>query len=61
MSETAVTAKWVGPELRYIATDTKGNTVKMGGEDLSPAQMVLLGLAGCMGMDTVYVLQKKTP
>lgn len=59
MSETAVTAKWVGPDLRYIGSDTKGNTVKMGGNDISPAQMLLLGLAGCMGMDTVYVLQKK--
>lgn len=59
MSGTAITAKWVGPELQYIGTDGKGNTIKMGGDDISPAQMVLLGLAGCMGMDTVYVLRKK--
>lgn len=59
MSETKITAKWVGPDLQYIGTDSKGNTIKMGGDDISPAQMVLLGLAGCMGMDTVYVLRKK--
>jgi len=59
MSETAITAKWVGPDLQFIGTDSKGNTVKMGGNDISPTQMVLLGLAGCMGMDTIYVLQKK--
>ena len=59
MNETAITAKWVGPDLQYIGTDNKGNSIRMGGNDISPAQMVLLGLAGCMGMDTVYVLQKK--
>ena len=59
MSKTAITAKWVGPDLQYIGTDSRGNSVRMGGDDVSPAQMVLLGLAGCMGMDTVYVLRKK--
>jgi len=59
MSETTITAKWVGPDLQYIGRDSKGNTIKMGGDDISPAQMVLLGLAGCMGMDTVYVLKRK--
>ena len=59
MSETVITAKWIGPDLEYMGMDSKGNTVKMGGESISPAQMVLLGLAGCMGMDTIYVLQKK--
>jgi putative redox protein len=59
MNETAITAQWVGPDLQYIGTDSKGNSIKMGGDDISPAQMVLLGLAGCMGMDTVYVLRKK--
>ncbi len=59
MSDTAITAKWVGPDLQYVGTDSKGNTVKMGGDDISPAQMVLLGLAGCMGVDIVHVLKKK--
>lgn len=59
MSETTITARWIGPDLQYIGTDSKGNTVKMGGDDTAPAQMILLGLAGCMGMDTMYVLRKK--
>lgn len=59
MSETTITARWVGPDLQYIGTDSKGNTAKMGGDDIPPAQMILLGLAGCMGMDTMYVLRKK--
>ena len=59
MSETTITASWVGPDLEYVGTDSKGNTIKMGGEGISPAQMVLLGLAGCMGMDILYVLRKK--
>ena len=59
MSDTAITAKWVGPDLQYVGTDGKGNSIKMGGDDISPAQMILLGLAGCMGIDTIYVLKKK--
>lgn len=59
MGTTTVTARWLGPELEYEGTDTKGNVIKMGGSDVSPAQMVLLGLAGCMGMDIKAVLGKK--
>ena len=59
MSETTVTAVWTGPELQYLGTDAKGNKIRMGGDDISPAQMLLLGLAGCMGMDVAHVLTKK--
>ena len=59
MSETTVTATWTGPELQYLGTDAKGNTIRMGGNDVSPAQLLLLGLAGCMGMDVAHVLTKK--
>jgi putative redox protein len=31
----------------------------MGGDNISPSQMLLLGLAGCTGMDVVSILQKK--
>ena len=59
MKTTTVTAQWTGPELQYEGTDTKGNLIKMGGDDISPAQMVLLGFAGCMGMDVISILKKK--
>jgi putative redox protein len=59
MRTTQISARWTGDGLKYVGTDSKGNQVLMGGENLSPAQMVLLGLAGCMGMDIVSILQKK--
>jgi putative redox protein len=59
MRTTQVSARWTGEALNFIGTDTKGNQIAMGGNDLSPGQMVLLGLAGCMGMDVVSILEKK--
>ncbi len=59
MSIVKVSARWTGEELNYIGTDTKGNQIPMGGVHVSPSQMLLLGAAGCMGMDIVNVLQKK--
>ena len=59
MKTTQVSARWTGDALNYIGLDTKGNEISMGGDDVSPAQMLLLGLAGCMGMDVVSILQKK--
>ena len=46
----------------YVGTDTRGNQIKMsgqGGSHTSPSQLMLLGLAGCTGMDVVSILQKK--
>jgi putative redox protein len=59
MGTTKVSARWTGEALNYIGTDTKGNQIPMGGANVSPSQMLLLGAAGCMGMDIVNVLQKK--
>jgi putative redox protein len=59
MNQKVVTARWVGPELEYEGTDAKGNIIKMGGTDFSPAEMLLLGFAGCMGMDVKSILDKK--
>ncbi len=59
MGTTKVSARWTGEDINYIGTDAKGNQIKMGGDDApSPSQLVLLGLAGCMGMDVVSILQK---
>lgn len=59
MGMTQVSAQWTGEALNFVGTDTKGNMISMGGANVSPAQMVLLGLAGCMGMDVVSILEKK--
>jgi len=59
MGTVKVSARWTGEELNYIGTDTKGNQILMGGNNVSPSQLMLLGAAGCMGMDIVSILQKK--
>ncbi len=59
MQQKTITAKWIGPHLEYIGKDTKGNVIKMGGDDTPPSELLLLGLAGCMGMDIKAVLNKK--
>ena len=59
MKTTHVSARWTGEALNYVGSDTKGNEIPMGGNNVSPSQMLLLGLAGCMGMDVVSILQKK--
>ncbi len=59
MGTTQVSARWTGEKLNYVGTDTKSNQIPMGGGDPSPSQMMLMGLAGCTGMDVVSVLQKK--
>lgn len=59
MATKQVSAKWTGDGLHYIGTDSQGNQVPMGGSNPSPSQLMLLGLAGCTGMDVVSILQKK--
>ena len=59
MRTTEISARWTGEQLNFVGTDSKGNQIKMGGHDVSPTQMVLLGLSGCMGMDVISILQKK--
>ncbi len=60
METTQISAQWTGEKLNFVGTDTKGNKILMGGEaGISPSQMIILSLAGCMGMDIVSILQKK--
>lgn len=59
MATIQVSAKWTGEALHFAGADTKGNQVLMGGSNPSPSQLMLLGLAGCTGMDVVSILQKK--
>ncbi len=59
MRSIQISAHWTGEALNFAGTDTRGNEVLMGKSALSPSQMLLLGLAGCTGMDVVSILQKK--
>lgn len=59
MKTTQVSARWTGENLDYIGIDAKGNEILMGKQHIAPSQMLLLGLAGCMGMDILSILEKK--
>jgi putative redox protein len=59
MGTVNASARWTGEQLNFIGTSYKGHQIPMGGENVSPSQMLLLGLAGCTGMDVVSILQKK--
>ncbi len=59
MGTTKVSAHWTGEALNHIGIDAKGQELKMGDGGFRPAQLLLLGLAGCTGMDVVSILQKK--
>ena len=62
MSTVQVSTKWTGEALDFVGTDARGYQVEMGGREstrASASQLMLLGLAGCTGMDVVSILQKK--
>ena len=59
MSTTKVSARWTGEELKFIGTDGGGHQINLSKDEFRPAQLLLLGLAGCTGMDVVSILQKK--
>lgn len=58
-------ARWVSGFL-FDAEDSSGRKMKMdasveaggGGDGFRPAELPILGLAGCTGMDTIEILQK---
>jgi putative redox protein len=57
-----VTATWQG-DLTFVGENIDGGTVQMGMLDgkpgIGPMQLVLVGLAGCTGIDIVSILKKK--
>ena len=59
MTITKVSARWTGEGLNFVGTTGRGQQVEMGGQNISPTDMLLLGLAGCTGMDVASILQKK--
>ncbi len=57
-----VTAEWKG-ELGFIGENKAGASIQMGQLEgrpgISPMEMLLLGMAGCTGIDIVNILTKK--
>ena len=57
-----VSATWKGG-LNFIGKNAEGNTVQMSPSSeepgIGPMQLVLVGIAGCTGIDIVNILQKK--
>jgi len=57
-----VVADWQG-ELTFIGKNDLDNTVRMGSKNddanISPMELLLLGLAGCTAYDVVSILEKK--
>ena len=58
-----VTARWNG-ERRFVAADEHGHCVVMDSPNagyiaMRPMELVLVGLAGCTGMDVISILEKK--
>jgi putative redox protein len=59
LGTTKIEARWTGEELNFIGSNSRGNEVAMGGAGVPPTHMLLMGLAGCTGMDVLSILQKK--
>ena len=55
-----VSATWKGG-LDFTGENDKGGTVQLGSKDISigPMQLLLVGLAGCTGIDIISILEKK--
>lgn len=57
-----ISAEWTG-ELAFTGYNGNGAQIQIGSladkPGVSPMEMLLLGLAGCTGMDIVNILQKK--
>ena len=55
-----VSATWKGG-LSFFGENDKGGTVQMGPMDdsIGPMQLLLVGLAGCTGIDIITILEKK--
>jgi len=57
-----VEAKWQG-DLTFMGKNDLSNTIQMGSkqnkDNISPMELLLLGVAGCTGYDVVSILKKK--
>ncbi len=59
---TEITATWKG-EMSFLGQNEAGGSVQMGSLNgkpgVGPMQLLLVGLAGCTGVDIISILQKK--
>jgi putative redox protein len=57
-----VVAEWQG-NMAFVGRNPVGGSIQMGSLDgqpgVSPMELILLGVAGCTGMDIVSILEKK--
>ena len=55
-----VSATWKG-DLNFTGENDKGGTVQLGPveDSIGPMQLLLVGLAGCTGIDIISILKKK--
>lgn len=57
-----VSAQWLG-EMSFSGKNQTGGSIQMGTVDgkpgVSPMELLLLGMAGCTGIDIVHILGKK--
>ncbi|MFC1996202.1 OsmC family protein [Chloroflexota bacterium] len=57
-----VSAQWQG-EMSFVGKNQTGGSIQMGSIDerpgVSPMELLLLGVAGCTGIDIVHILSKK--
>jgi putative redox protein len=62
MTYHEIVAEWQG-ELNFLGKNDLGNSIQMGSKgnkgNISPMELLLLGLAGCTGYDVVSILKKK--
>jgi putative redox protein len=61
MSSSKVTLRWTGQGLAFVGGAEGGpeiTTESGGGAGPSPTQLLLLSLAGCMGVDVRMILEK---
>ncbi len=67
MSETRITLRRIGEPFHFEASNSAGNTVHIDagaaiggtGKGVRPMEMLLMGLAGCSGIDVVSILRKQ--
>ncbi len=61
MADTVVTLRWLGEGLKFESEGSGGITVPIDGDGevgTRPMELLLIGLAGCMGIDIVDIVHK---
>ena len=61
MADTVVTLRWLGEGLKFESEASGGITVPIDGDGEAgsrPMELLLIGLAGCMGIDIVDIVHK---